>query len=112
LKRNKQILLLALPISFVLAAVFILGKGLSNGIVSGKYFWFYVSMALLSILAIPVYITRCRERITFKLSDLLLLLFCLATILITLHHGQTDKQMPVADISDNVLFLFEDISYG
>jgi hypothetical protein len=70
----------------VLFAVFSNSRDLGNGIVSSKYFWFYASMALLSVLAIPAAIIKRRERISFKLPDLLLLLFCLAAVLITLHH--------------------------
>jgi tetratricopeptide (TPR) repeat protein len=57
-----------------------------NGIVSSKYFWFYASMTLLSVVAIPAAIIRRKERTRFKLPDLLILLFCLAAVLITLNH--------------------------
>jgi uncharacterized membrane protein YozB (DUF420 family) len=50
----------------VLSTVFVLGSDLGNGIVSGKYFWFYRSMALLSAVVIPVAIIRGRERLRFK----------------------------------------------
>jgi O-antigen ligase len=71
----------------VLATVFIVSKNLGNGNVSGKYFWFYGSMALLSATVIPLAIIKRKERISFKLPDLLMLLFCLATVLITLNHS-------------------------
>jgi hypothetical protein len=79
-------ILLSLAVITVLCTVMINGKNLANGIVSGKYFWFYVSMALLSVIAIPAAIVKQRERVSFKLSDLLILLFCIAAVLITLHH--------------------------
>ncbi|MDR0421110.1 MAG: O-antigen ligase family protein [Prevotellaceae bacterium] len=59
---------------------------LANGIVSGKYFWFYASVALLSALAIPAAIIKRREKASFALPDLLILLFCLAAVLITVNH--------------------------
>jgi O-antigen ligase len=70
----------------VLSTVFIVDNNLINGIVSGKYFGFYASMTLLSIVAIPVTIVKCKERLSFKLPDLLILLFCAASVLITLNH--------------------------
>jgi hypothetical protein len=70
----------------VLSTVFIVSRNLANGIVSGKYFWFYASMALLSAFAIPAAVIKRKERLSFKLPDLLILLFCLVAILITLNH--------------------------
>jgi tetratricopeptide (TPR) repeat protein len=54
--------------------------------VSGKYFWFYASVTLLSAAAIPAAITGRGERLSFKVPDLLILLFCAAAVLITLNH--------------------------
>ncbi|MDR0605918.1 MAG: O-antigen ligase family protein, partial [Bacteroidales bacterium] len=79
-------ILLSIAVTIVLFTVLSVGYDFGNGIVSSKYFWFYASMALLSVLAIPAAIIKRRERISFKLPDLLLLLFCLAAVLITLHH--------------------------
>jgi hypothetical protein len=79
-------ILLSFIILIILSTVFVISKELANGIVSGKYFWLYISMALLSMVAIPAAIIKRKERMSFKLPDLLILLFCLATILITLHH--------------------------
>jgi Ca2+/Na+ antiporter len=70
----------------VLSAVFANSRDLGNGIVSSKYFWFYASVALLSVLAIPAAIIRRKEKVTFKLRDLLILLFCTAAVLITVNH--------------------------
>jgi hypothetical protein len=66
--------------------VFILSKDLSNGIISVKYFWFYTSMTILSIVAVPALIIKRRKRLNFKAPDLMILLFCFATILITLSY--------------------------
>ncbi|MDR2651779.1 MAG: hypothetical protein LBC68_05640, partial [Prevotellaceae bacterium] len=71
----------------VLSTVFALSRDLGNGTVSSKYFWFYGSMALMVTVAVPVAAIRCRERLRFKLPDLLILLFCVAAILITLYHS-------------------------
>jgi hypothetical protein len=61
-------------------------KYLANGVISGKYFWFYVSMTILSVIAIPAVMIKRRERLSFKLPDLFILLFCFAAILITVNH--------------------------
>jgi hypothetical protein len=70
----------------VLCTLFSVSRDLANGIVSGKYFLFYTSMTILSAVAIPAAIIKRKERIVFKLPDLLILLFCLAAVLITLNH--------------------------
>jgi hypothetical protein len=76
-------------IIMVLSTVLIVSRDLGNGIVSGKYFWFDASMALLLVAAIPAVIIKRRERLSFALNDLLILLFSLADMLITLNH--TDR---------------------
>jgi tetratricopeptide (TPR) repeat protein len=70
----------------VLSTVFIVNRDMAYGIVSGKYFRFYVSMALLSVIAVPVAIMKCRNSLNLKLPDLLILLFCLVAVLVTLNH--------------------------
>jgi hypothetical protein len=79
-------ILLSLSVTMVLFTVFVINRDIAYGIVSGKYFWFYVSMAILSVIAIPAAIIKRRERLSFKLPDLLILLFCIAAVLITLNH--------------------------
>jgi tetratricopeptide (TPR) repeat protein len=78
--------LIAATITIVLGTVFFISNDLGNSIVSGKYFWLYTSMALLSVVAIPITIIKRRERLNLILPDLLILLFCCAVVLITLHH--------------------------
>jgi hypothetical protein len=75
-----------IAIIVVLSTVFVISRELGYGIVTGKYFWFYAFMVLFSVVAIPAVIIKRRERIDFNLPDLLILLFCVAAILTTLHH--------------------------
>ncbi|MDR2407178.1 MAG: hypothetical protein LBE13_03575, partial [Bacteroidales bacterium] len=70
----------------VLCTIFIVNKDYVYSMIVGKYFWFYASMSLFSIIAIQAVIIRCKERLSFEISDLLILLFCIATVLITLNH--------------------------
>jgi hypothetical protein len=70
----------------VLSTVFSNSRELGNGIVSSKYFWFYASIALFSVVAIPAAIIKRKERIGFNLPDLLILLFCVAAVLTIQHH--------------------------
>jgi hypothetical protein len=72
-------------ILLILCTVFVISE-IENGIISGKYFWFYVSMTLLSIVAIPVAIIKRGERLNFKLPDLLILLFSVSAVFVTLNH--------------------------
>jgi hypothetical protein len=53
-----------------LKTIFVINNNLANSVVSGKYFWFYASLALLSVAVIPAAIVRRRERLNFKVPDL------------------------------------------
>jgi tetratricopeptide (TPR) repeat protein len=79
-------ILISVSIIFVLCTVFSINRDLGNGTVSGKYFWFYASMALLSVVAIPSAIIKRKNRLDLKFADLLMLLFCGAAFVITLIH--------------------------
>ncbi|MDR0603314.1 MAG: hypothetical protein LBG80_03315 [Bacteroidales bacterium] len=79
-------ILISIPISGVLYTVISINHDLGNGIVSGKYFWFYTSITLLSVIAIPIAIIKYKERVKFEFADLLLLLFCGAALIITFKH--------------------------
>jgi hypothetical protein len=72
----------------VLCTAFIVNRDYVYSMVAGKYFWFYGSVALLSIIVIPAFVIK-RKRLCFDISDLLILLFCGAAVLITLYH--TDR---------------------
>jgi tetratricopeptide (TPR) repeat protein len=83
--KSKQLLsdiALSLLIFSVISTVFVIGQNLGNGIVTGKYFWFYFSTMLFAIIAIPVAVVR-KVTIRFALPDMLLFLFCLFAIGIT-----------------------------
>jgi tetratricopeptide (TPR) repeat protein len=57
-----------------LCTVFVVSHDLANGIVSGKYFWFYGSMGVAAVATLlSVFFTKSRFRFTFL--DLLILLF-------------------------------------
>ncbi|MCC8145818.1 MAG: O-antigen ligase family protein [Bacteroidales bacterium] len=65
---------LLIPFLLILFTVFILGKDLPNGIVSGKYFWFYGSMCLVVLVTFSASFFS-RKGFRFSLTDLILLLF-------------------------------------
>jgi O-antigen ligase len=85
--------LLLLPFLLVLSTVFIVNGDLANGVVSGKYFWFYGSMGLVAVVTvIATIIARpstplpCGEgsgerSSRFSTMDLLVLLFAAAVYL-------------------------------
>jgi tetratricopeptide (TPR) repeat protein len=66
--------LLLLPFLLVLSTVFVVSNDLANGVVSGKYFWFYGSMGLMSLVTFIAVITS-KISIRFSALDGLLLLF-------------------------------------
>jgi tetratricopeptide (TPR) repeat protein len=63
-----------LPFLLVLSTVFVVSKDLTNGVVSGKYFWFYGSMGLVSITTV-IAIICYKNSFRFSVLDLLVLLF-------------------------------------
>ena len=58
-----QIHVLLIPFCLVLSTVFAVDETLANGVVSAKYFWFYVVMgvtALISLIAYGFRRTTCK----------------------------------------------------
>lgn len=72
----------------VLSTVYIVSKDLANGVVSGKYFWFYLSIGLVSIATLLSFIIN-RKKITYSTIDLLILLFCISGLALTFYHNNT-----------------------
>ncbi|MDR1582342.1 MAG: O-antigen ligase family protein [Prevotellaceae bacterium] len=62
------------PFLLALSTVFVINDDLANGVVSGKYFWFYSSMGLVSLATL---IQTLIDRRSFRVSlqDILVLLF-------------------------------------
>ena len=76
-----------IPCFLVLTTVFVINKELEQGIVSGKYFWFYFSMGIVavSLIIAVVRIVRLRSQsgyqiIRISLNDYLVLLFGMITL--------------------------------
>ncbi|MDL2241950.1 O-antigen ligase family protein [Bacteroidales bacterium OttesenSCG-928-L03] len=67
-------LLCVLALGGILSTVFQIGKGLENGLVSGKYFWFYAWMGIASITIILSYSLN-RNPVRWQMLDALVLLF-------------------------------------
>jgi O-antigen ligase len=68
------------PFLLALSTVFVINDDLANGIVSGKYFWFYGSMGLVT-LATLIQTLMNRRKFRFSVTDLLVLLFVLTVYL-------------------------------
>ncbi|MDR1121494.1 MAG: O-antigen ligase family protein [Dysgonamonadaceae bacterium] len=62
------------PFLLVLATVFVVSDDLVNGVVSGKYFWFYASMGLVAI-AVLIVAVISKKRFRFSIIDGFVLLF-------------------------------------
>jgi hypothetical protein len=71
---------LLLPFLLVLSAVFVISDDLANGVVSGKYFRFYGSMGLISLVTLIGTLIG-RRPFRFSAMDLLVLLFVAAVYL-------------------------------
>src|SRR5690554_2346999 len=89
---NSMNFLLLAPFVMVLCTVFIVSRDLENGVVSGKYFWFYLSMILISINTIFSFFVN-RKKVPFYALDLLVGLFCVSGWIITyLHNGSVSNK--------------------
>ena len=70
------------PFCLILSTVLVVSNQLADGITSGKYFWFYASMGLMSINMV-VSCFLCRKKIQFTIDDGLISLFCLSGLIVT-----------------------------
>ena len=77
---------LLLPFLAVLSTVFVVRHDMANGVVLGKYFWFYGSMGLVSV-ATLVRVLVSRRSVRFSAQDALVLLFAAAVYLPALLSG-------------------------
>ena len=68
-----------IPCFLVLATVFVVNRDLANGVVSGKYFWFYLSMGILAVMSV-VAVAKSAKPVRITLNDCLVLLFGLITM--------------------------------
>ena len=77
--------LLIIPFMVVLSTAFVVDKSLANGIISGKYFWFYAAMVLASIAVLLAVIIH-KQNLHFFLLDGLIVIFCGCGLGITYYH--------------------------
>ena len=63
------------PFLLVLSTVFIVNRELANGVVTGKYFWFYASMGIVSIATLLRVKSEELRVKRFTVLDFLVLLF-------------------------------------
>lgn len=69
-----------LPFALILSTVFVIDNSLSEGITSGKYFWFYISISMAAVACVISYIFNHRA-VKFTFTDLCVTLFCLSGVL-------------------------------
>jgi len=72
----------------VFSTVFIMNSELANGTITGKYFWFYGIMLLVSVV---IFLFSIFERKTYRFSllDVLVTVFCLLGLVVTWFHNGT-----------------------
>jgi hypothetical protein len=65
-----------IPFLLVFSTVFIVNRELANGLVTGKYFWFYTSMGIASVVTL-VYALSNSNKLHFKFTmfDFLIFIF-------------------------------------
>ncbi|GHT88303.1 membrane protein [Bacteroidia bacterium] len=85
-------IMLSVPFLLVLATVFVIDNSLARGVVTGKYFWFYGAMGLVSMATALSFIVY-QKQVRFSIFDALVAVFCLAGLGVTYYHtgGITTK---------------------
>lgn len=71
-----------------LATVWIVSGELPNGTVTGKYFWFYGVIVVISA-TVFIYCLFERKTLRFSLQDFLVLLFCVSGLAVTWFHNNS-----------------------
>lgn len=94
-----------IPFIGLLYCVFIIDDNLVNGIVTGKYFWFYLLMGLVSLTTITSYLINKRG-IKYSFADLLISLFCILGIAVTYVNNQAITTKLVLFVLLFVLYLY------
>jgi tetratricopeptide (TPR) repeat protein len=89
----------------VLSTVFVVSKDLANGVVSGKYFWFYLSIGLASIATLLSFIIN-RKNITFSIIDFLILIFCISGLAVAYYHNNTASNKFILLVLALVLYFY------
>ena len=111
----KKHILLIIPFLLVLSTVFVIDKSLFNGVVTGKYFWFYVSMGMANV-ATPIFALSHKIHFRFTILDFLVLLFVssmLFSSLVINDASQNTTKLTMLDLLTVLYFNFRlFISYG
>lgn len=82
--------LILVPLFAVLSTTFIVNYNLGNGIVSGKYFWFYLSIGVCAAISTMLIIKNCRI-IYFSPADYLILLFGMLTLSVSFWMNNSEE---------------------
>ena len=98
-----RIALFVFPIFLLLFVTFIISKELANGIVSGKFFWFYLSMGLIAV-SYSFIVSFESEKMKLRIVDFFIITFIL--ILPLLLYPTTD-----AIITKHILLILITILY-
>lgn len=77
---------LLIPFFILLSTVLVVDEELANGVVSGKYFWFYFSIELAGFSVLISYIIK-HENTRFTILDLLILTFCIVNLSVSYYHN-------------------------
>ena len=77
---KKKYLLLIIPLLILLCTVFVISSELENGIVTGKQFWFYISMVLIAFSSFCIVVIE-KKKMFFRVIDILVILFIITSFL-------------------------------
>ena len=90
---------------FLLFTVFQTNKNIANGIVSGKYFWFYFSIEFISFTSTVIIVFSFQKKITLSWFDVLILSYSIVTLFNLSHISSSDT------ITKQIIFILIIISF-
>ena len=93
------------PFSLILVTVFIIDNRLVNGVVSGKYFWFYGSMGLVSM-ATLIHSFANKQSFRISLTDMFVFLFTGSVFLSTFLFGDISASTTKLTLLTLLLILY------
>jgi len=83
-----------IPSFMVLATVFVVSRKLANGVVSGKYFWFYLSMGVLAVSTIFTVFFNTKDTMktpgTQSRNDWMILIFGVVTLTVSYFYNGSE----------------------
>lgn len=98
-------ILTAIPYALVLSTVFVVDHSLANGVVTGKYFWFYGAMLWVVLGTVVAYVLN-RKKVSLSWIDAAVLIFSLVAVSLTYARDGSTTKMILLTLNTVLYFNF------